>query len=81
MPPTSQAIRQPNCATTRSHARASTSAGTTSQLSLDPETARDYHDETLPKESHKVAHFCSMCGRILLDEDHSGCSRLCGEPQ
>ncbi|MEL7032846.1 MAG: phosphomethylpyrimidine synthase ThiC [Pseudomonadota bacterium] len=31
-------------------------------LSLDPETARDYHDQTLPKEAHKVAHFCSMCG-------------------
>ena len=31
-------------------------------LSLDPETARDFHDETLPKESSKVAHFCSMCG-------------------
>jgi phosphomethylpyrimidine synthase len=31
-------------------------------LSLDPETARAYHDETLPKEAHKVAHFCSMCG-------------------
>ena len=31
-------------------------------LSLDPETAREYHDETLPKEAHKVAHFCSMCG-------------------
>jgi phosphomethylpyrimidine synthase len=31
-------------------------------LSLDPDTARDYHDETLPKEAHKVAHFCSMCG-------------------
>jgi phosphomethylpyrimidine synthase len=31
-------------------------------LSLDPDTARKYHDETLPKESHKVAHFCSMCG-------------------
>jgi phosphomethylpyrimidine synthase len=25
-------------------------------------TAREYHDETLPKEAHKVAHFCSMCG-------------------
>ncbi|MEM9378250.1 MAG: phosphomethylpyrimidine synthase, partial [Pseudomonadota bacterium] len=25
-------------------------------------TARDYHDQTLPKEAHKVAHFCSMCG-------------------
>ena len=31
-------------------------------LSLDPEKARSYHDETLPKESAKVAHFCSMCG-------------------
>ncbi|HPE30594.1 MAG TPA: hypothetical protein PLV61_05315, partial [Parvularculaceae bacterium] len=26
------------------------------------ETARDFHDQTLPKEAHKVAHFCSMCG-------------------
>ena len=31
-------------------------------LSLDPDTARMYHDETLPKQSMKVAHFCSMCG-------------------
>jgi len=31
-------------------------------LGLDPDTAREYHDETLPKEAHKVAHFCSMCG-------------------
>ena len=31
-------------------------------LSLDPDTARLFHDETLPKEAHKVAHFCSMCG-------------------
>lgn len=31
-------------------------------LSLDPDTARSYHDETLPQESGKVAHFCSMCG-------------------
>ena len=31
-------------------------------LSLDPDTARDFHDRTLPKEAHKVAHFCSMCG-------------------
>ena len=31
-------------------------------LSLDPERAREYHDATLPKEAHKVAHFCSMCG-------------------
>src|SRR5713101_7340279 len=32
------------------------------QLSLDPETARAYHDETLPAEPAKTAHFCSMCG-------------------
>ncbi|GBQ88936.1 thiamine biosynthesis protein ThiC [Acetobacter nitrogenifigens DSM 23921 = NBRC 105050] len=32
------------------------------KLSLDPDTARAYHDETLPKEAHKTAHFCSMCG-------------------
>ncbi|WP_318478892.1 phosphomethylpyrimidine synthase ThiC [Photobacterium leiognathi] len=31
-------------------------------LGLDPETARVYHDETLPQESGKIAHFCSMCG-------------------
>jgi phosphomethylpyrimidine synthase len=31
-------------------------------LGLDPQTARDYHDQTLPQESGKVAHFCSMCG-------------------
>ena len=31
-------------------------------LSLDPETAREYHDETLPQEGAKTAHFCSMCG-------------------
>ena len=31
-------------------------------LSLDPETAKKFHDETLPKDSAKVAHFCSMCG-------------------
>ena len=31
-------------------------------LSLDPDTATAYHDETLPKDAHKVAHFCSMCG-------------------
>ncbi len=32
------------------------------ELGLDPETARAYHDETLPQEGAKVAHFCSMCG-------------------
>ena len=31
-------------------------------LSLDPDTARSYHDETLPSDNAKVAHFCSMCG-------------------
>jgi len=31
-------------------------------LGLDPNTAREFHDETLPKQSGKVAHFCSMCG-------------------
>ena len=32
------------------------------RLALDPDRAREYHDQTLPKEAHKVAHFCSMCG-------------------
>ncbi len=31
-------------------------------LALDPERARDFHDQTLPKDAHKTAHFCSMCG-------------------
>ena len=31
-------------------------------IGLDPDRAREYHDATLPKEAHKVAHFCSMCG-------------------
>ena len=31
-------------------------------IGLDPDRAREFHDETLPKEAHKVAHFCSMCG-------------------
>jgi phosphomethylpyrimidine synthase len=31
-------------------------------LGLGPEGSRAMHDETLPKEAHKVAHFCSMCG-------------------
>ncbi len=31
-------------------------------LSLDPETAREFHDETLPADGAKLAHFCSMCG-------------------
>ena len=44
-------------------APASSSAGRTSSTSAStPTAAREYHDETLPKEAHKVAHFCSMCG-------------------
>ena len=31
-------------------------------LGLDPARAREYHDQTMPKDAHKVAHFCSMCG-------------------
>ena len=31
-------------------------------LGLDPDKAKDFHDETLPKDAHKLAHFCSMCG-------------------
>jgi len=31
-------------------------------LALDPDRAREYHDQTMPKQAHKVAHFCSMCG-------------------
>jgi len=31
-------------------------------IGFDPDRAREYHDQTLPKEAHKVAHFCSMCG-------------------
>ena len=31
-------------------------------ISVDPETAEDYHDQTLPSEGAKLAHFCSMCG-------------------
>jgi phosphomethylpyrimidine synthase len=31
-------------------------------LALDPDTAREFHDETLPREGAKTAHFCSMCG-------------------
>ncbi|MDD9333586.1 MAG: phosphomethylpyrimidine synthase ThiC, partial [Bartonella sp.] len=31
-------------------------------LSLDPDTACSFHDETMPKDAHKLVHFCSMCG-------------------
>ncbi len=46
------------------------------RLSLDPERAESFHDETLPAEGAKIAHFCSMCGQILLDENHAGSARL-----
>ena len=43
--------------------RASSSAGRTSSTSASiRRRAREFHDETLPKDAHKVAHFCSMCG-------------------
>ena len=46
----------------RSARRASSSAGDQFNLALDPVTALAYHDETLPAEGAKIAHFCSMCG-------------------
>ena len=62
-PTSPRATRARARATTRCRRRASSSAGTTSSTSsLDPDTARDFHDETLPKDARKVAHFCSMCG-------------------
>jgi phosphomethylpyrimidine synthase len=46
-------------------------------LSLDPVTALSYHDETLPAEGAKIAHFCSMCGpKFCSMEDHAGRPRL-----
>jgi phosphomethylpyrimidine synthase len=60
-------------------------------LSLDPETARAYHDETLPQEGAKTAHFCSMCGphfcsmeltqqlRELADEQRSSAEQVVAE--
>ena len=47
------------------------------QLSLDPDTARAYHDETLPSDNAKVAHFCSMWPTLLFYEDQSGRAGLC----
>jgi phosphomethylpyrimidine synthase len=40
-------------------------------LSIDPETARAYHDETLPEEGYKSAKFCSMCGPAFCSMNHS----------
>ena len=45
-----------------SHARFNFDWNEQFRLSLDPETAKRYHDETLPQETFKSAHFCSMCG-------------------
>ena len=42
------------------------------ELSLDPETARSMHDETLPDEQYKEAHFCSMCGPKFCSMNYSG---------
>ncbi|MCW3060037.1 MAG: thiC [Capsulimonas sp.] len=57
-------------------------------LSLDPETAREFHDETLPQEGAKVAHFCSMCGphfcsmRITQDvREYAAKLKLAGEDE
>jgi len=48
-------------------------------LTLDPYTAKEYHEETLRKEAHKLAHFYSIWGaEVLLDEDCAGCQGLCG---
>ena len=64
MPPISpRAIRRRRSATMRSRrARFDFRWEDQFNLALDPDTARAYHDETLPKDAHKVAHFCSMCG-------------------
>src|SRR3546814_4433062 len=40
-------------------------------LSLDPDTAEQYHDQTLPAEGAKTAHFCSMCGPKFRSEEHT----------
>ena len=46
-----------------------------------PGHRRDYHDETPPAEPAKTAHFCSMCGPVLLDAHQRRRPRLCGEEQ
>jgi len=49
------------------------------ELSLDPETARAMHDESLPDDFYKEAKFCSMCGpEVLLDEYHAACRSRIG---
>lgn len=54
-----------------SHARFSFDWNRQFDLSLDPETARAYHDETLPEEGFKEAAFCSMCGPKFCSMNHS----------
>jgi len=50
-------------------------------LSFDPETARDFHEQTLPQEVAQVAHFCSMCGPHFCSmKNHPGRSRLRRKP-
>ena len=53
-------------------------------LSLDPATAEKFHDETLPKDAHKTAHFCSMCGpkfcsMRISHEVRDGMAEICAE--
>ncbi|WP_404817711.1 phosphomethylpyrimidine synthase ThiC [Salipiger thiooxidans] len=55
-------IRRRRSATMRCRARFEFRWEDQFNLSLDPASARSMHDETLPEEDHKVAHFCSMCG-------------------
>ena len=51
-------------------------------LSLDPETARAYHDETLPKDGVQGSAFLlDVRAEVLLDEDHAGCARLRGDAE
>src|SRR6266481_5991766 len=54
-----------------SHARYNFDWNRQFELSLDPETARSMHDETLPEEGFKDAHFCSMCGPKFCSMNHS----------
>ncbi len=62
-PTSRRAIRARRPGTTRSRRRGSSSGGRTSSTSRwIPVTARAYHDESLPADGAKVAHFCSMCG-------------------
>ncbi len=50
-------------------------------LGLDPDTARSYHDETLPQEGAKVAHFCSASGPLLLLLDEEIAKTCATTPQ